>query len=171
MIKKKIRDIFLFFLNFLYPNICLHCSKTLKKDFFYFCEDCLNFFSFEENLKNENYCRVFEKNEVILTFKKELKRNHILSISKILAAFMVVQHNKLNYPMPDIIYPITKNMFYKDHVYYLAKDVSKFLKRPLKKKLKNLENIVLVIFDDFNLLEFSKIQEKFKNKKVFGISL
>ncbi|NGX44775.1 MAG: hypothetical protein K1060chlam3_00950 [Candidatus Anoxychlamydiales bacterium] len=156
-------------LNLFYPHLCLHCSSKLEKNYFYFCKTCLNDFSYLEVRNNISTYAVFENMGSIKTLLKELKTQKILSVTKIVAAFIVVQHFRLKWPLPDVIYPIS-NLFIKDHQYYLSKEVSSFFKRPLKKK-QNLSEVALIIFDVINIEKMNQIKEKLLFKKVYAIGL
>ncbi|NGX49082.1 MAG: hypothetical protein K940chlam5_00678 [Candidatus Anoxychlamydiales bacterium] len=156
-------------LDLFYPHLCLHCSSKLEKNHFYFCKICLNDFSYLEVRDNVSTYAVFENMGCIKTLLKEIKTQKILSITKITAAFIVVQHFRLKWPLPDVIYPM-HNSLIKDHQYYLSKEVSLFLKRPMKKK-QNLSKVALIVFDVLNIEKMNQIKEKLLFKKVYAIGL
>ncbi len=156
-------------LDLFYPHLCLHCSSKLEKNHFYFCKTCLNDFSYLDVRNNISTFAVFENMGSIKTLLNELKTQKILSITKITAAFIVVQHFRLKWPLPDIIYPMN-NPLIKDNQYYLSKEVSLFLKRPLKKK-QNLSEVALIVFDVLNIEKMNQIKEKLLFKKVYAIGL
>ncbi|MFA6119318.1 MAG: hypothetical protein WCT85_01430 [Parachlamydiales bacterium] len=161
--KQKIKSFF----NLLYPNLCLHCSAKLKNNFFYFCEDCLGSISYITPTE-EPYCAVFDRNPFALSIIKELRRQKILSMPKIAASFIVIQLAKISWPIPDKIIPITNKTIFKDHRYYLAKEVKKFFP---KKILKNENNNILVVTDVLSLHELEVIKKKYKNQNIYAIGL
>ena len=115
--------------DFFYPNHCLHCFEKVEKK--YFCENCINFFSLINPKENQFCFAAFEKKGPINTFLKEIKKNQMYGLVKLAASFIVVQINNLNWEIPDIIVPITKNRIFKDHKYYIAKEVALLLKKPV----------------------------------------
>ncbi|NGX41294.1 MAG: hypothetical protein KR126chlam4_01133 [Candidatus Anoxychlamydiales bacterium] len=156
-------------LNLFYPHLCLHCSSKLEKNYFYFCKICLFDFSYLECKHNISTFAVFENIGAIKTLLKELKTQKILSITKIAAAFIVIQYFRLKWPMPDVIY-LMNNPLIKNHQYYLSKEVSLFLKKPLKKR-QNLSEVALIVFDVLETQKFNQIKETLLFKKVYAIGL
>jgi len=156
-------------LDLFYPPLCLHCSSKLEKNYFYFCKNCLNDFSYLDVQSNMSTFAVFENIGAIQTLLKELKRGKILSISKIAASFIVIQLSRLNWHDFDLIYT-NSNFFRKDYLYYLSKEVSLLLNKPLSKK-QNLSKTALIVLDVLNIDEFNKIKEKLLFKKVYTIGL
>lgn len=158
------------FIDLFYPNICFHCSKKLKKNHFYFCKMCLGcFYYLQPNVATE-YTAVFENDGPILTFLNQMKGQKLFSIFKTIAAFMVIQHSRLKWDMPDIIFPMIESKFFKNHIFDLSKEVAKFFKKPLKQRT-TLNDKVLIISDTMNLKKFKKIKSKILYKKIYGLAL
>ncbi len=146
--------------NLFYPNHCLHCFAKVEKK--YFCEKCISFFSYVYPKKDLFYFAVFEKKGPIVSFLREIKKTQIFGLIKLAASFIIIQHSKLNWEIPDVIVPISKNRFFKDHIFYLSKEVALLFNKPVT--LKNNSNQVALFIDDiFN----SKNIEKIKNEKEF----
>ncbi|NGX34802.1 MAG: hypothetical protein K1060chlam1_01158 [Candidatus Anoxychlamydiales bacterium] len=156
-------------LNLFYPNLCFHCDTKLEKNYFYFCKNCLKDFSYLHPQENISTYAVFENIGAIQTLLRELHKQRILSITKIVASFMVIQMFRLKWPSFDVIYPIS-NPLIKDQVYYLSKEVSMFLKKPIKKR-QNLSKTALIVFDVLNIEKFNQIKDKLLFKKVYAIGL
>ena len=116
------------FLNFFYPHLCLQCSKKLKKNYFYFCKECLSFFYYLEPNPFLNYFAVFENEAPILTFLSQLKQQKLFSVSKNIAAFMVIQHFRLKWDLPDVIVPMTNSRLLNNYIFDLSKEVSAIIK-------------------------------------------
>jgi len=155
-------------LDFIFPNVCLHCLCKLKKNYFYFCKDCLRDFSFVAPKNNSDSFAVFENFGAVNTFLKEIRKQQILSLIKIAAAFIVIQHSKIKLPVPNIVLPLSKKLFLKDHVYYLAKEVAKFFN--IKKK-QNKENILLIVSDIMDIEKFEKLKKQLSYNKIYSLSL
>ncbi len=164
--KDIIRNCFSRILDLIYPNLCLHCFSKLEKNYFYFCKDCLYDFSYLYTKKARSTFAVFENKGSIKTLLKELQRQKILSITKIVASFIVIQLFRLNWPMPDIVYPIS-NLLKKDH---LSKEVSILLKKPLRKK-QDLSKIALIVLDVIDIEKVSKMKKQLLFKKVYVMGL
>jgi len=158
------------FLNFIYPNTCLHCSKKLIKNYNFFCSVCVSTFLYLEPFEKSNFSAVFENNEVIATFIKEIKKQTLLGVAKIAAAFIVIQHDKLNWEKPNVIVPMTKNRFFKDHIYYLSKAVASFYKVPISTKCSE-NQVALVITDIMRVSKFKDIEKQLDYKKIYGLGL
>jgi len=156
-------------LNLFYPHLCLNCDSKLEKNYFYFCKNCLFDFSYIQPNKETTSFAVFEKTTAVDTLVKELKKQRILSITKIAAAFIVIQIFRLKWPSFDIVYPLS-SLLRKDHLYYLSKETSLFLKIPMKKK-QNLSQKALIVFDVLDIDKIDQIKEKLLFKKVYAIGL
>jgi len=169
-------NIFKNLLDFLYPNLCLHCLKKLEKKYFYFCTCCLEDFYFLNSNPLLNYSAVFENEKAILTLLHEMKNQKMFSLNKIVAAFMVIQLCRLKWDMPDVIYPMIKtninmshSFFSKNYISELSKEVAKFFNRPIRKTTQ--KDTVLLIDDTLNIEKFEKIKNKTLYKKIYAIGL
>lgn len=160
--------IFPSFLNLFYPNHCLHCFAKVENQFF--CKTCISCFALVYPQKNRFEFTVFEKKGPICSFLKEIKNLKIYGLIKLAASFIVVQHNKLNWEVPDIIVPVSENnFFHKDHLYYLSKEVALLFNKPLILKSKS-DQTVLFIDDIFNTKNIEKINSQ-NNGKTYYMSL
>jgi len=153
--------------NLFYPKYCLHCFSKVENK--YFCNKCISFFSFIYPQK-KNYFAVFEKKGPINTFLREIKKQHILDLIKLAACFIVLQHSKLNWQMPDLIVPVSKNKFIKDHIFYLSKEIAKLFDKPIGFK-SNKNQIALFIEDVFDMKNIEKIKSYTQFKKMYYMSL
>jgi hypothetical protein len=154
------------FLNLFYPNLCLHCLEKLEDNNNYFCESCLVYFSYLP-VNNNNYNAVFETTYPVLTLIKELKNQKILSMSKIAASFMAIQHHNLSWPHFDKIIPLNNKKIFKDHIYYLAKDLTKYFFEPKKP----ITNNILFVSDILDLNELEMAKKKFSNNNIYAMGL
>lgn len=154
--------------NLFYPNHCLHCFAKVEKN--YFCEKCISFFSYIYPKNKIFYFAVFEKKGPIVSFLKEIKRMQIFGLIKLAASFIVIQHSKLNWEVPDVIVPISKNSLFKDHVYYLSKEVALLFNKPISRK-NNSNQVALFIDDVFNSKNIEKIKNVNGFKKIYYLSL
>jgi predicted amidophosphoribosyltransferase len=159
-------------INIFYPNLCLNCQKQLKKNYFYFCKNCLLDFSYlPKNNFQKNIFSTFENTKSITSFLQNLKSEKILSFSKIAASFMVVQMDNLNLKMPDVIVPLNpKKLLKKTQNYYLAKNLNFFLKKRVLTKPNKTQN-VLVVSDILNLKDFKNLQSSLEYKTITYLSL
>ncbi|NGX28301.1 MAG: hypothetical protein K940chlam1_00476 [Candidatus Anoxychlamydiales bacterium] len=162
--------IFESFLDLFYPHLCLHCSKKIEKNYFYFCKNCLMYFDYFKPNPSLNFSAVFENIGPILTFLKEMKNKNLFSIFKIVAAFLVVEHFKLKWDIPDVIVPMMEKKFLKNHIFDLSKEVAIFFKRPIVKKTTSRDT-VLVISDTLNFKKFENFKSKILYKKIFCLAL
>lgn len=156
------------FLNLIYPNHCLHCLDKIAEK--YFCERCIGDFIFLYPKKDLSSFSVFEKKGAIVTLLREIKKQQIFGLIKLAASFMVVQHSKLKWQIPDCIIPISKSRFFKDHVYYLSKEVAILFNKPLLKR-NNSNQIALFIDDVYNSKNVEKIQNEERFKEIYYLSL
>lgn len=165
--KEKI-NIFSKILTVFYPNRCLHCSDKIEKNFF--CKNCLSFFNMVYPKKDVLYFGVFEKKGPIITLLKEIKKQNIYELIKLAASFMVVQISKLGWEEMDVIVPIGKKSFKKDHAYYLAKEVAILFDKPLSYDT-NLDKTALFIDDVFKEEIVDEIKKEKRYKKSYYLSL
>jgi predicted amidophosphoribosyltransferase len=155
-------------INLFYPNRCLHCFAKIEKK--YFCEKCISFFSYLYPKKDLTYFAVFEKKGPIITLLKEIKKKQLYGLIKLAASFIVIQHSKLNWQEPDVIVPSSKNIIFKDHIYYLSKEVAKLFDKPISNK-SNFNQTALFIDDVLNKKNIEKLENEHKFKKTYYISL
>lgn len=160
--------LFSHFINLFYPNHCLHCFDKIEKK--YFCKSCIDLFSLISPEKGLAYFAVFEKRGPIISFLKEIKSNKIHGLIKLAASFIVLQHDNLNWEMPDVIAPAMENRFFKDHRFYLSKEAALLFGKPIKIKSSH-DKTALFIDDVFNTVNLKKIQNENEYKKIYYLSL
>lgn len=206
------------FLDLLFPKSCLHCQEEVEADQF-LCQSCLTqlqaldphehcpiCFDYIENgrricpncLKNPSFLfrfgSVFEHSGPAITLLQKVQEGQLPDLVQGLAAFMLVQFQKLEWPLPDCIVPIPltleKRFGLKENVgFKLAQQLGAFLDRPVcsflkyslldfKWKLKadsDLQDKVVLLIDDllvshktFNECAF--ILQKGYPAKIYGFT-
>jgi len=139
--------------DLLFPNHCLHCDDKLN-NYNYLCPICLDQLILkDDNVKN--IFRVFEITDVSITILNEIKKMKFLGLINAMASLMVYYYLSSNQIIPEYISTPKQNVLVKDHNYYLAYEISKIFKRPIKTnqnslfiidKMKNISNNKILSF-------------------------
>ncbi len=188
------------FTSFLFPPLCLHCQNSLSADSPFFCPACLPFFElldperrcsrcFKELEKKGvcTSCRIekrwrlemgaaFEYQGPTATLVKLLKGGHAPYLAKTAAAWLVLQLERLGWPLPDGIIPVPapwlKSVWSgKDHAAFIAKELSGFLNVPLIQPVRrksgeipqgkrNQQQRLLLTAESFRLKHAAKLTDK-----------
>jgi ComF family protein len=128
----QIRQIGRSFIDFIYPPLCLHCGSCLIQSTYLLCPTCVNLLELIEPSSRCLFCfseKDEEKLHVCLecrtrpsfldgaaasfdflgpasTLIKKMKYSHMPYLDKAIAAYMIAQFCKLDWPLPDVIIPV-----------------------------------------------------------------
>lgn len=155
------------FLHFTYPAKCLHCSLLLPPECLVLCSTCaslLELISFQERCPtcfNELpdslsslcqeclhdpllYCRLaaaFDYEGPAVTLVKQLKYGNQPYLARGMAAFLMTQFDRLQWPLPDALIPVPLSFMHQLERGYnqsalLAEEMGKLLQCPVWDVLK-----------------------------------
>ncbi len=139
--------------SLVFPSLCLHCQKKSKN---LFCQGCAGFFELIDPSNRCRYCFAQNENraacltcvkkmrwqlsiasaldyfEPVATLVKRLKYGKMPHLAKTAAAFMVVQHARMNWPEPDLIVPVPSRLWFRgtNHASLLASSVAQYFGKP-----------------------------------------
>jgi predicted amidophosphoribosyltransferase len=154
--------------DFFYPSFCLHCKEKIEKNDRFFCNACSELLILVDPIFNMNYFAAFEKMGPGFSLCRALKKENFFKLTKGAAAFMVAQFINLKWPEVDVIVPMT-SFLKKDHIYLLAKEISKILEKPVVWKSKEFQRVLFV--KDIVNYRVTKETKKFCYKEAFYLGL
>ena len=150
-------------LDFIYPPICIHCGEVVRGKDSLLCNLCGSFLELLDPKDQCPFCfahshtkskRCLIKDSVIYraaaaleyggpasSLVKQLKYDRQNYISKGLAAFLVSQYLRLNWPKPDVVIPVPQAFLQSmirgyNHSYLIAKDFAHMIQAPVFQSLK-----------------------------------
>ncbi len=117
-------------LSFIYPSHCIHCNERVESDQWIclFCKDLIEF----AEPTNSHKSATLQSLGSAGSFLKAVQTPLADKVAKAIAAFMVMQLQRLNWPLPDRICPSPKDPFN----LLIAKHLSFFLSIPATTVLK-----------------------------------
>ena len=151
--------------NILYPPLCLHCQAFIKGKRLLLCTICQSLLHFLEPINRCSTCflsieggsvchhcsqknqlgyrvaAVFDYQGPAATLVHQLKFANRPHLAKELAAFMLIQLIRLDWPLPDLIVPAPLSIthFFKrgyNQSKLLAKELSQLIEKPMRDILK-----------------------------------
>ena len=176
-------------MNVLFPALCLHCKTQTKQ---LVCEVCSSFFEFLPPIERRR-CACFRDLEGVSTFVRQLRRPEAQRLRRAAASFLVIQFERLKWPLPDIVTSVPSRKLWVPNVSEdLARRFAKSLKLPYKKLAKrrfgdmpqelapqfflkkSIEAKRILIIDDFmereeTLKALSKVLRKELKATVYGL--
>lgn len=189
-------------LHFFYPSYCLACRQAIEPNSLVLCkmcaaalawidpqERCMRCFSHKKQQRHclacqafpNPFCRIgaaFEYTEPIISLMKHFKYGNKPYLAKALGAALVLQMERLKWPLPEIIIPVPLSFPRKWERGYnqstlLAQEMSKLLKIPiyeiLKRKIGGVSQKQLPLTQRLMLQKeifYLKSTEPLKDKKV-----
>ena len=124
ILKKGIEEV----VSFIYPSNCLHCGEKILSNRC-LCSLCLNQLEFLERLE-ERKNTTFSSLGPAASLAYSIKGQASSAIAKSMAAFMVIQFEKLGWDLPDYICPSPEEKS------DLAKEFASFLDIPMLEPLR-----------------------------------
>lgn len=146
-------------MNFFFPPLCFHCDTLMKRSGQLFCSGCAKDFELAtiegrcrycfSEVEGGGICRfcllgkrwhvkmaaAVDYQGATATLVKLLKGGKIPYLAESAAAFMLIQWERLKWPLPDAVVPIpSRFLFWKiNHAELIARHVARMLNVPLRK--------------------------------------
>ena len=167
-----------FFLNILYPPLCLHCEEHLEKDRTLFCTVCLEQMA---PIDPEGRCRICFAEEHpcqrcmarTVAIKRQAAACSYFGSARTLAAYlkkgntqflsaaaslMLLQFSHLEWPLPDLIVPIPGSLWERCKK---GKNINTLLAKEMARLLDcRCETVLRAVFDTRALLEKAEIRTR-----------
>lgn len=140
------RSMLRFLKRFIYPSQCLHCKEGTEGQVL--CQSCLSLLDLlphvaaEEKKKHAmDVASTFERCGPAADLVRAFRNYGCPSLAKTLAAFMVVQWDHLQWPLPDLIVPVAQSFVHRlvrghSTSLMLSEEIGALLSRPVKQLLR-----------------------------------
>ncbi len=135
-----------FLKRFIYPSMCLHCREGTEGHVL--CRSCLSLLDLLPHaaveVKKKHVMEVastFERCGPAADLVRDFRNYGSRGLAKTMAAFMVVQWDHLQWPLPDLIVPVAQSLVHRlmrghSTSLMLSEEMGAFLNRPVKQLLR-----------------------------------
>jgi competence protein ComFC len=178
-------------LHFLYPPLCLHCHKGTESQRHLLCASCLELLSLLDPCHRCPYCFKSVEGRMVchacaalpVVYKKcagaceaqgpartmlQLFQRGSLSLAHAMGSLMAMQVLKLNWPLPDLILPLSESYFQKvkhgsDRNFLLARAIGEILNCPVSNLLKRSFNFSCLLEKEMKTFRFQLYPNNFSS--------
>ena len=157
--------------NFVFPSLCLHCREGTEGQVL--CRSCLTLLDLlpqaavEEKKKHAmEAASTFERRGPAADLVRHFRNHGGHGLAKTMAAFMVVQWDHLQWPLPDLIVPVAQSLVHRlvrgrSTSLMLSEEIGVLLNRPVKQLLRRR-------IADYSQEGLSLEQRRLLNKRAFS---
>jgi hypothetical protein len=151
-----------------FPPVCLHCEEEMKNNRFLFCKSCQELLTLCNLPKGVCQGWLFEKIGPAKTLYSSFKRGSQVVFSKTLASYIVVQMDRMSWPIPDglIRAPGKKSSAMRD----LMRELSSLLGRKMVFFPKK-GGVYLLVSEEMNDELLQQIAKEMPEVKLYGMGI
>jgi competence protein ComFC len=157
--------------NFVFPSLCLHCREGTEGQVL--CRSCLTLLDLLPHVAAEGkkkhpmeLASTFERRGPAADLVRDFRNYGSHGLAKTMAAFMVVQWDHLQWPLPDLIVPVAQSLVHRlvrghSTSLMLSEEMGVLLNKPVKQLLRRR-------IADFSQEGLSVEQRRLLNKGAFS---